>query len=108
MLYQVSQDLNAEEDALARQMKQDGAQLKRKSEPVDLFLGSELYYKCLVDLLNSHSISMAGSLHPIPWETLVKYCEYYDIDKDESRDFIYIVSHADSQYVLKLNERNAT
>lgn len=63
-----------------------------------LLKGLELYLQAFMDLNNSRQMGPSGE-GPVSWEAVLKYCQYYDLDTEQTEDMLYHVQCMDSIYL---------
>lgn len=62
-----------------------------------MFLGLDFYYSAFWDLASDRN--MGFGVGPIPWSSMIKYCEVYNIWEDEQNRFITLVKGMDLVYL---------
>jgi hypothetical protein len=78
----------------------------RDNEPIpqrianapELFVGLELFYLAFVELSSCRYIGNAEG--PIPWVSIVEYCNEYEIfDREQRDDMFYFIATMDATYL---------
>lgn len=70
---------------------------KIANSPV-LLAGLEIYYRAFLDLTTCRN-SGGMSEGPIRWDSVVTWCQFYGLSKEQSEDLIYFIGKMDSAYL---------
>lgn len=63
----------------------------------EISLGLELYYEAFLELHSCRGVGFGEG--PIPWTSIIDYCEAFDIDGEQREDLIYHVTRLDKVYL---------
>ena len=74
------------------------------NEPT-LLAGLEFYIDAFIDLDTERSHAMGWTR--IPWHSIVRYAEFYQLTEDQSDDLVYFVNKMDLAHIEELEKKDA-
>lgn len=94
-MYQL--EMGSIEAAIIRaSIRQDRIPPRIQNAP-ELNHGLEFYYRAFSDLTNSRQVGMG--LGPICWQSIVDYCRYHELDREETDTALHFITAMDVAFL---------
>ncbi|MCX8588563.1 MULTISPECIES: hypothetical protein [unclassified Gilliamella] len=94
--------MNGKDEDIIRMSQQMGQAIpdKIKNKP-ELDEHLEFYYQAFLDLDTTRSHSMGPT--PISWLAIIEYARFYQLDNEDTNDFVYLIREMDKVNLKHVN-----